>query len=229
MLLTNTTLGVNDTYSVYPKDDYYEIWVTTGTGGSAYYTGGGNILELINITVSTEQINTSYGKILIAYNDTSLGTTGGTIYVNQTNKTAVDLPDITVDSQAIPSSWFNTTFTVPGDDESYFVVFGIDSSIFGHITRTFSVIFPKSQVGIGLPSSWLVYIAVFFILFTGMFFGAVTSPTIGAVITCFVGWIMWSIGWLADMGMAAPTALVFATFLSILSVIMVRSRKERWI
>lgn len=222
----NATLGINENYTVYPKDDYYEFWLTTG---ESWFTSGYNALEEINISVSKVRKNTTHGFINITYKDALSGTTGGTIYVNQTNKTGVNLPDITVASSAIPSSDFNKSFTVSADDDSYFVVFGITHSTFGTVVRTFAVLFEKVQVGIGLPSSWLIYIAVFFILFTGMFFGAVTSPTVGAVVTCFVGWIMWGLGWLADMGSAAPIALVFATFIAILSVIMVRSRKERYL
>jgi len=226
MILLNATQGVNETYTVYPKDDYYEIWVTTG---ESWYTGGYNALEEINISVATARKNATYAFINITYKDALNGTTGDTIFINQTNKTAVDLDEITIDSEAITTSDFNTSFLVPADDDSYFVTFGIQHSIFGTVVRTFAVIFEKAQVGIGLPSSWLIYLAVFFIFFTGMFFGAVTSPSIGAVITCFVGWIMWGIGWLTDMGAAAPTALVFATFISVLSAIMLRSRKERYL
>jgi len=226
MTLLNSTQGVNETYTVYPKDDYYEIWVTTG---ESWYTGGYNALDEINISVTTARKNVTYGFINITYKDALAGTTGNTIFVNQTNKTAGDLDEITIDSEAITTSDFNTSFLVPANDDSYFVVFEIQHSTFGKIVRIFAVIFEKAQVGIGLPSSWLIYIAVFFILFTGMFFGAVTSPTIGAVITCFVGWIMWGIGWLEDMGAAAPTTLVFATFISVLSVVMIRSRKERYV
>lgn len=222
----NATLGINENYTVYPKDDYYEFWLTTGEN---WFTSGYNALDEINITVKSIRKNTTHGFINITYSDALLGTTGGTIYVNQTNKTGVDLPDITVSSKAITTSIFNTSFTVPADDDSYFVVFGITHSTFGTVVRTFSVIFEKATVGIGLPSSWNIYLAVFFILFTGMFFGAVTSPTVGAVITAFVGWVMWGLGWLADMGTTAPIALTFATFIAVISTVMARSRKERYL
>ena len=224
--ITNATLGISETYSVYPKDEYYEIWVTTS---ESWFTHGYEAIEEINITVTKIRKNTTYGFINITYKDALAGTTGTKIFVNQTNKTGVDLDEITVTSQAITTSDFNASFLVPADDDSYFVTFQIAHSTFGNIVRTFSVIFEKAQVSIGVPSSWLIYLAVFFILFTGMFFGATTSPTIGAILTCFVGWIMWGIGWMDDMGLAAPTVLVFATFISFLSVIMHRSRKERYI
>ena len=224
--ITNTSLSISEKYSVYPKDEYYEIWVTTS---ESWFTHGYEPIEEINITVTKARKNATHGFINVTYKDALAGTTGDKIYVNQTNKTGVDLNEITVKSSNIVASDFTASFEVPADDDSYFVTFQIAHSTFGNIVRTFSVIFEKAQVGIGLPSSWLIYLAVFFILFTGMFFGATTSPTIGAILTCFVGWIMWGIGWMEDMGLAAPTVLVFATFISFLSVIMHRSRKERYL
>lgn len=226
MTLVNSTAGISETYNVLPKDDVYEIWISTG---GEWYPSLYDPMEQINITVTANRKNTTHGNINITYVDALAGTTGNKIFLNQTNKTATDLEQITISTKTITTSNFITNFTnVDAEGDSYLVTFEIQHSTFGRIVRTFAVSFEK-EVSIGLPESWNIYLAVFFILFTGMFFGAVTSPTIGSILTCFVGWIMWGIGWMDDMGLAAPTVLVFATFISFLSVIMVRSRKERYL
>ena len=185
----------------------------------------------MNVTVTTAEHNSTYGNITVSYIDALAGTTNMNIFINQTNSTGPNLDEITEASYIFigaTSNW-NYTWTVPADGESYFVHVNATHTTFDTIKRSFSVTFPKSAITIGLPSEWNLYIAAFFILFFGLLFGATTSPTAGCIICCFVGWVFWGIGWLDDLGLNAPIALGFATFVSVMSVVMVGSKKERFV
>jgi hypothetical protein len=200
-------------------------------GTPEWLEGGADELEEVNITVTTSIVNSTAANVTVSYIDNMSETTGGTIYLNQTNKTAPDQPQVVLDSYGIPSSNFTYDLSALNHTgQCFFVNVEATHTTFGNINRTFSVCFKEEPVSMGLPDEWLLYIAMFLILFSGMFFGATTAPTQGALFSCFVGWIMFLIGWLDALDeVTTVTALIFATFIAILSIVMTRSKKERYV
>lgn len=218
---------IDQEMEVYPKDDQYIVLVNDLPD---WWEAGYDEQEVVTIDVTGTEINATYASITIQYNDTLSDTTGGTVWLNQTNKTAIGLDQDNLDSYNVAATNFTATFYVTSyHGESYFVNVDTEHDTFGFINRTFTVMFEEEPVSTGLPESWNIYIAAFLILFTGCFFGATTSPTNGALIVCFEGWVFWGIGWLDDLGAGAVLCLTFATFISVLSIIMIRSRKERFV
>ncbi|MDD4921630.1 MAG: hypothetical protein PHS30_04020 [Bacteroidales bacterium] len=219
---------INKNVTIYPKDEYYLI-MATEFGNTSWYEGGVDINAAVNVTVSTAVINSTANSILVTYSDSSGGTTGGTIYLNQTDPDDKLGPEITVDTYTITGNSCSNTFTCTNcAGESYIIRVKPTHSTWD-FERDFTVSFPEEQFNpMGLTDTELMLIAVFIILFTGCFFGAVSAPH-APLIMCFLGWIFLVFGWLDAIILTAAVSLTLATVLSVLYLIMVRSKKERWV
>ncbi len=222
---------INKTLDLYPKDDYYLV-IATDFGNSSWLEGGVDINAAINCTVTTAKVNATAAYINFTYLDTTNQTTGGTVFLNQTNSTPGGAP-ILISSSALPagcSSGCNVSFLVTGGyaGESY-LVNCCPTHNYWDFVRSFSVTFPPEQVNpLGLTDTELMMIAAFFVIFTGCLFGAISAPHAPLAMS-FMGWLMFALGWMDAMGATAIAALVLASVLSVLVLVMVRSKKERWV
>jgi len=219
---------INKTIEIYPKDDYYLI-LATDYGNASWLEGGVDINKAVTIAVTTETINSTAAYVIVNYTDTSSGTTGGTVYLNQTDPDDPAGPELNIDSYAITGSSFDTAFTVTDySGESFFVrVRPVHSTwVF---ERDFAVTFPEEQFNpMGLTDTELAMIATFLILFAGCLFGAVSAPHAPLVMS-FLGWLFLAFGWLDAVFATASISLVLATVMSIVYLIMIRSKKEWWV
>lgn len=219
---------INKTIEIYPKDDYYLI-LATDYGNASWLEGGVDINKAVTIAVTTETINSTAAYVIVNYTDTSSGTTGGTVYLNQTDPDDPAGPELNIDSYAITGSSFDTAFTVTDySGESFFVrVRPVHAT--WDFERDFAVTFPEEQFNpMGLTDTELAMIATFLILFTGCLFGAVSAPHAPLVMS-FLGWLFLAFGWLDAVFATASISLVLATVMSIVYLIMIRSKKERWV
>jgi len=219
---------INKTIEIYPKDDYYLI-LATDYGNASWLEGGVDINKAVTIAVTTETINTTAAYVIVNYTDTSSGTTGGTVYLNQTDPDDPAGPELNIDSYTITGSSFDTAFTVTDySGESFFVrVRPVHST--WDFERDFAVTFPEEQFNpMGLTDTELAMIATFLILFAGCLFGAVSAPHAPLVMS-FLGWLFLAFGWLDAVFATASISLVLATVMSIVYLIMIRSKKERWV
>lgn len=221
---------INKNVTLYPKDEYYLI-VATDYGNSSWFEGGVDINAAINCTVATSKINSTASYINFTYLDTTNATTGGTVYLNQTN-TTVGGPPVTLSTCALSagcSSGCNCSFIVTKYAGESYQVDCCPTHSTWDFTRSFTVTFPPEQVNpLGLTDTELMMIAMFFVIFTGCLFGAISAPN-APLAMCFMGWLMWALGWMDAMGATAVAALVLASVLSVLFLVMVRSKRERWV
>jgi hypothetical protein len=219
---------INKNVTIYPKDEYYLI-MATEFGNTSWYEGGVDINAAVNITVTTAVINSTANSITVTYNDSSGGTTGGTIYLNQTDPDDKLGPEITRDSCSITGCSMTNTFTCTNCAGQSYIIRVDPTHSTWDFQRDFAVTFPEEQFNpMGLTDTELMLIAVFIILFTGCFFGAVSAPH-APLIMCFLGWIFLAFGWLDAIILTAAISLTLATVLSVLYLMMVRSKKERWV
>lgn len=218
---------INTTMSIYPKDDYYMVYATD-FGNTSWLEGGSDINEAVSVNV-TKGDDGSTGWINISYTDTSGGTTGGTCYLNQTNPADPDGDETVVDSYVIATNNWSKNYTALAiDGEAYHVHVDPVHSTWD-FERSYVVNFPKEKVNpLGLSDQELMILATFLILFTGLLFGAISAPH-APLIMSFMGWIFLALGWLDAMLLTATAALTLATVLSVLTLVMVRSKKERFI
>jgi hypothetical protein len=220
---------INRTETIYPKDDYYIIYATD-FGNTSWLEGGTDINDAISCTVTKGDAGTANsGWINCAYTDLSGGTTGGTCYLNQTDPTDPDGPEITISSYAIATNNWSKNFTALDiDDQSYHVHIEPTHSTWD-FERSYVVTWPKVKINpLNLSDQELMIVATFLILFTGLLFGAISAPH-APLIMCFVGWVLFILGWMDVMILTAVAALTLATVLSVLTLVMVRSKKERFI
>jgi hypothetical protein len=121
---------------------------------------------------------------------------------------------------------FNTTNY---EGQSYIVRIRANSSVFnGTVSRDYGIIFRNKQLNpMGLTDFELMCISCVLIILMACFFGAVQAPQ-GGLIVCFVGWILWYLGWMNAMGLIAPTCLTLATVVAFAWLVMTRSRKGTW-
>lgn len=218
----------NETITLYPKDENYII-IAGGFGNTTAWVGGEDLNEAVTCNVTTATIDPTHANITVSYYDSSGGTTGGTCYLNQTNPLDRTGPEITVSSCAVAGNSWNHTFSVTDQaGESYFVRVQPTHSTWD-FERDFSVTFPENQVNpLNLSDTELMFIAVFIILFSGLLFGAISAPH-APLIMCFLGWIFLAFGWMDAIALSAMAVLTLASVLAVLNLVMVRSKKERYI
>jgi PKD repeat protein len=214
---------INQLFYITPKDEYYNIYSTTG--GESYYEHGYDYNAIVNITLSTTDFGASDDYITVTYVDTLSQTTNATIYIYQTATTGESLVNTT---EIMPGGSFTESLLVtdtPG--HSYHIRVSTTHTTFGSKVRDFIVTFPDTgPETFGFPSELLIFFAIFILIFVGCFFGA-ASATSGSLIVCFVGWILYAIGWLNSLGAAAPVALSAATAFSIFAIIAKMYREDR--
>jgi len=220
---------IDRTENIYPKDDYYLI-LAEDYGNESWFDGGVDINSAINITVGTAEANSTWAWINLTYRDSTGYTTGGTVYLNQSNTTVGGAP-ITLNTCSLSSGCedgCNCTFLVenyPG--EGYILQVDPTHSLWD-FERTFTVTFPEEIVNpLGLTGTELAIMSAFFVLFAGALFSAI-SATAAPLIMSFVGWICYALRWLDSVATPALAGLVLATVMSIAYLIAIGSHKERW-
>lgn len=220
---------IDKTVEIYPKDDYYLI-LAEDYGNESWFDGGVDINSAINITVATSEVNATHAWINLTYLDSTGFTTGGTVYLNQTNTTVGGAP-ITLSTCSLSAGCedgCNCTFLVqdyPG--EGYILQVDPTHSVWD-FERTFTVTFPEEIVNpLGLTGMELALISAGCVLFAGALFSAISAP-MAPLIMSFVGWICFALGWLGAVAVPAFAGLVLASVLAIAYLIAIGSHKERW-
>jgi len=176
----NSTAGINQEMTLYPKDTSYIILITNTDTPFQDHT----VLEKDAITTNVTKsiINTTHAYVNVTYNDTLNQTTAITIYLNQTNSTM--LSSFTTTGNATHSFLLSNY-----SGQSYFVHIVATHSTYGQIDNTYSVMFEKSSVGIdGIPQELWLWFMIGIMFFTGAIFTASTAE-IGLIIVCAEGWI----------------------------------------
>jgi hypothetical protein len=98
----------------------------------------------------------------------------------------------------------------------------MEQSDYETYNKSFGVTFQVEPVNpLGLTNFELMFISMVIILCTGCVFTATTSYH-GPLLTCFVGWVLYFIGWMAQLGTSAVMLLSAGTALSVFIIIAVR-------
>lgn len=167
--------------------------------------------QAITTTVTTQD----GGIILVNYADTSQTTQSINI---QILKQEIGSENYTViNSLDIVGSQTQQSFTMTDySGENYRVVITAESSEFGTVERTYGISFPGPLVKIGsIPEGLYIWICVFGLLILGAI-GTRTTSTITSILVVFVGWLMYFMGWMFQLGVVAPLALGLATGLAVI-------------
>jgi PKD repeat protein len=213
---------INKTLSVTPTESKYTIpadWNIFGTTGVSS-------LSAIAVNVTTFQYNATYMGILVTGNDTLGHITGGVVNLNQTN-TITNGTENLIGTYTIPASNFTKTFYVNNyKGKSYIVRLNITQSDYGNVIRDYGVTFKNDKVNpMGLDSKMLMLISMGILILFGAIFTSTTAHN-GALLTCFIGWILYGIGWMEYGGTIIPLALTFATVISFAVIIAVGRLKS---
>jgi len=219
----DATQGIDETLTLYPKEDHYNVYVVTKT----IIPDDDYSSEEIDITVSKQNINSTHAYINITYLDNLGETTGLNVYLNQSiandpfNQTIID---------SYSNAANSTTISFVVEDyagQTYFVNIDIDHITFGDVQRTYAVKFDGMQDAHGFSQVY-IWLAIGGIMFSGMVFKA-TNARHGMLVVSVVAWIFIILGWfdnLGDKGVLAITAgTTLATILSI-AAIMAKGEKE---
>ena len=224
---------INKTQIFYPESDASILVIQDTDIGRAFFgRQATNIARARNVSVSvaTHTLDDTHAHIIVTYTDSTAQPAQTFFNLTGTN--------ISPNSQFVNIAAGRHTQT-----------FDVDLSICQHFTigvfdipnpdnpqpldRTFDVSFKKSVLApLGIDPLLIFLVGAFLLLLTGMLFTA-TSVEIGALVTCFVGWILYALGFFVyldtqpPLGPATvPTALTFGTVVAILAIIRLRERKE---
>lgn len=203
---------------IYPKDPEYTIPVTSFD----WFAGGEDVHGIITVNVTKTEINATHASITVTGNATDAGITAGMVYLNQTNSTVINTED-TVDSYVVTGNFTHTFTVTPYEGENYYVRTNLTHDTYGAYEQDYGVSFPLEPVNpLGLTNSELMWISVFIIMISFTIFTASTAYA-GPLLTSFIAWILYSIGWMQALGDAyAILVLTAATALSVFIVIAAR-------
>ena len=188
---TDATQGINESLSLYPRDNEYYIYIT-----SFSWTPPENqtIRDTIDWWWESERINVTYGWINFTYTDSANETTSIQYWIN-------DSDDVNLYSfnTTYPATW-SVNQIVPTNNTTYIVHFSADhprfESLVGSVRHTIS--FHGLRISFGWDEQWMYdVVAVCAIIFIGLLFCA-KSAHIGAVICVLSAWMFMWMGWLSD-------------------------------
>jgi hypothetical protein len=176
-----------------PQATEYTI---TANWNESWFSSGNDTLKDVNVSVSWVTINSTHSFVNITYDDQTATTTGGDILVYReapnriANATPVKIMNIT------SSSCSNSTIVdTPTGGASYRVLVNATTTD-QNIMRTFTHYFKGAPVALpGWTSETLLWLALFCVIFTAAFAGAIHSPQM-AIVLCVESWVFWAIGWL---------------------------------
>lgn len=215
--IENATAGISQTMDLYPKDTNY-IWLITNTNTRLQ---DHPILEsqAIQINVSKSIINATNATITVSYNDTLNSTSNLTIYLNQSNSSIAVFTTIGNGSHVFSIANYS--------GQSYFVHIVANSSIYGTIDDTYSVMFEKSSVGVsGIPEELWLWFMIGIMFFTGAIFTASTVE-LGLIIVCAEGWIGLAAGAFSTINTTQfGIGLTLVSVIAIMAYINVQQKKE---
>lgn len=77
----------------------------------------------------------------------------------------------------------------------------------------------------GLDNKTLMFLSIIILIGTGAMFTATTAHN-GGLLTCFVGWLLYMVGWMDYGGTTVPIGLTLATIISIAIIIVVGRSKS---
>ncbi|MFA4973308.1 MAG: DUF2341 domain-containing protein [bacterium] len=223
----NATAGISESMNLYPSQPQYTVYAS-GSGSGGWFASGHNPLVEVNVSTSAGENTTALGYIGVRYADALSQTTSVSIRINRTN---TDGTQTTVNSTTVAgSSSFTRTFSIPnhrGNDYSVNVT--AVHTEFGTITRPFAVHFVPGPMSFGLPEDLLLFAGMFLMLFAALLFGQV-STGIGMIVFSFVGWLVFFMGWLRELGSGTVTAMALglATMIAIVINVMLRSKRVRY-
>jgi hypothetical protein len=229
LIFTNLSVGVNKTWTGYPSDSEYTVyvwpWELEWTPGKA-----GPDSELKTITSFIEaNLNASDqedGDINVYYNDTTGQTTSVTINVyKRLNMTSDELLG-TYTLSTTSANKFNKTFyiaDVKGDD--FKVVVTADNAYYGSVKRTFTWTFPGLRYSIpGLPAMAYVWISFIVPLLVALTVST-RNLRFGPIVFCAMSWGFNTLGWTSELGIGYPLVLAVATFFSVLFIFNQKARE----
>jgi len=220
----NASQGINKTIHLYPKDTEYWIIAKAEEGGWADYEH--DPTRYIHITVSQQIIDDDEAYINVTYLDDLNMTTALRIWINQTNTSDLLGDEIMIDSWDSPGSNNSTShsFIVTNyKGQDYMVHVWHEHDEFGTV-YTRAVRFIGILIDLGLPAIAYAYISFAILFFMAAMFGA-TSTSIGGIVTCVTGWLLYAIGWLGILGLVAPICLALASTYAIGVMLADRARQ----
>lgn len=219
--ITTTAPGYTfPTSFIAPQATEYTI---TANWNESWFSSGNDTLKDVNVSVSWVKYNDTYSFVNITYDDQTMTTTGGTITVYRdstarvANASAISTMDITA-----PSCSNSTLVNTPTGGVSYRVLVNATTTD-ENIMRTFTHYFKGAPVTLpGWTSETLLWLALFIVIFTAAFAGAIHSPQM-AIVLCVESWVFWAIGWLDALitqfwygETAIIGVLVLASFLAVM-------------
>lgn len=220
----DATQGIDRSMTIYPKDEKYLFFIASTDSWTEHEELQSDI---INIEVSTEEINSTHTYINVSYTDSMSETTSWTLYLNQSNISTPHTQNTLQSTSDTTSTWTHSFIVDEYKGESYWLNIKGVHSTYGVIDEQYSVMFEEEIGFSGIPQKAWLYIAILIMMFTGGMFGA-SSASQGSMIVCIEGWIFWAFGWFStiDNGGIIAVGLGAATVISILSNINQYSKKE---
>lgn len=218
--ITTTASGYTfPTSFIAPQATEYTI---TANWNESWFSSGNDTLKDVNVSVSWVKYNDTYSFVNVSYEDQTMTTTGGTItvYHDTTGRVANSTPIKTM--VITGSSCTNSTLVnTPTGGASYRVLVNATTTD-QNIMRTFTHYFKGAPVTLpGWTSETLLWLALFIVIFTSAFAGAIHSPQM-AIVLCVESWVFWAIGWLDALitqfwygETAIIGVLVLASFLAV--------------
>lgn len=226
LIFTNLSVGVNKTWTGYPADSEYVVyvwpWELEWTPGEAGPDSEYKIVESF-MTAQLNESDQNNGDITVYYNDTGAHTSTTTINVykrlNMTNEELIDTYTTTDNN-------FSHKFTVlDAAGEDYKVVVSADNSYYGVVTRSFAWTFPGVRYNIpGLPLMayvWIGFIVPIFVALTV----SMRNVKFGPIVFCIMSWGFNTLGWMSQLGAGYTLVLAVATFFSVLFIFNVKAKE----
>lgn len=200
MDFNETTRGIHETLTLYPKDDTYII--TLGTSPFAEPD-----VQYINISLYTSEPNTTATTLWASYNDPNLHTTSANFTVRNASGYVL-YSHITSGSNAFTDSY--TVSHVTGTQYTWGII--AVQTDYGNISRYASTTLHSRLIELGLEDMYYNWISLIFLfILIGLFSGR--SVIYGYVVFPLVMGVFYFIGWLQVSYLLASGVIILGIML----------------
>lgn len=211
VVFTNTTSGISQTFTMYPKGPDEYIYLTTNRPNQT------TIADTISHNLTSELNSNNTYTITLYYNDTTTNTQSLDFFVRNTNGT-----DLYTETVILPTNETITCLIPYHEGQSFEYGFNATTNSFGEIDYVRSDVYYPEKVDIGVSDTWLQWISVSIIIIFGAIFSR-GNTSFGVIIVPVIAGLLIYMGWLS---LSMMSSIMILLILGILIYIKERYRRD---
>jgi PKD repeat protein len=208
---TNTTAGISQTFTMYPKGPDEYIYLTHNRPNQT------SLASVVTHNMTTEYNSNNTYTVSLYYNDTTTNTQSLDFFVRNTNGT-----NLYTETIILPTNESRSVLIPYHEGQAFEYGFNATTNSFGEVDYIRSDIYYPEKVDIGVSDTWLQWISVSIIILFGAIFSR-GNTSFGVIIVPVIAGLLIYMGWLS---LSMMSSVLILLILGVLIYIKERYRRD---